>query len=53
VGIVPVILDSPVTGRRKFATNRAFYQGDICDGPLVDRLLAEHPDINAVITARP
>jgi UDP-glucose 4-epimerase len=38
-----VILDSPVTGRRKFAADRAFYQGDSCDGPLVDRLLAEHP----------
>jgi UDP-glucose 4-epimerase len=48
-GIVPVILDSLVTGRREFTAGRAFYQGDICDGPLVDRLFAEHPDIDAVI----
>jgi UDP-glucose 4-epimerase len=48
-GIVPVILDSVVAGRREFAEGRAFYQGDIADGPLVDRVIAEHPDIYAVI----
>jgi UDP-glucose 4-epimerase len=44
-----VILDSLVTGRREFTAGRTFYQGDICKGPLVDRLFAEHPDIDAVI----
>ncbi len=48
-GIEPVILDSLVTGRREFAAGRAFYEGDIADGPLVDRIFAEHPDIGAVI----
>ncbi len=48
-GIRPVILDSLVTGRREFAAGRDFYQGDIADGPLVDRVFAEHPDIGAVI----
>jgi UDP-glucose 4-epimerase len=48
-GISPVILDSLVTGRREFAAGRAFYEGDIADGPLVDRIFAEHPDIGAVI----
>ena len=48
-GIVPVILDSLVTGRREFAAGHAFYRGDISDGPLVDRVFAEHPDIYAVI----
>jgi UDP-glucose 4-epimerase len=48
-GISPVILDSLVTGRREFAAGRAFYQGDIADGPLIDRIFAEHPDIGAVI----
>ena len=48
-GIVPVILDSLVTGRREFTAGRAFYHGDICDGPLVDRIFAEHPDIYAVV----
>ena len=48
-GIVPVILDSLVTGRREFTAGRAFYAGDIADGPLVDRVFAEHPDIGAVI----
>jgi UDP-glucose 4-epimerase len=44
-----VILDSLVTGRREFTAGRAVYEGDISDGPLVDRLFAEHPDIDAVI----
>jgi UDP-glucose 4-epimerase len=48
-GISPVILDSLVTGRCEFAAGRAFYQGDIADGPLIDRIFAEHPDIGAVI----
>jgi len=48
-GIIPVILDSLVTGRREFTAGRPFYHGDIADGPLVDRLFAEHPDIDAAI----
>jgi len=48
-GISPVILDNLVTGRREFTAGREFYQGDIADGPLVDRILAEHRDIGAVI----
>lgn len=48
-GIDAVILDSLVTGRREFAAGRKFYEGDIADGPLVDRIFAEHPDIYAVI----
>jgi UDP-glucose 4-epimerase len=48
-GIEVVILDSLVTGRREFAAGREFYEGDIADGPLVDRIFAEHPDIYAVI----
>ena len=48
-GIGPVILDGLVTGRREFAVGRAFYEGDIADGPLIDRIFAEHPDIGAVI----
>jgi UDP-glucose 4-epimerase len=48
-GITPVILDSLVTGRREFTAGHAFYAGDIADGPLIDRVFAEHPDIDAVI----
>ncbi len=48
-GISTVILDSLVTGRREFAAGHAFYQGDIADGELIDRIFAEHPDIGAVI----
>ena len=48
-GIDVVILDSLVTGRREFVTGREFYQGDVADGLLVDRIFTEHPDIYAVI----
>ncbi|GAB2746037.1 UDP-glucose 4-epimerase GalE [Kitasatospora kifunensis] len=48
-GITPVILDSLVTGRQEFAEGRAFYRGDIADGALVDRIFAEHPEIEAVV----
>ena len=48
-GHVPVILDSLVTGRREFTAGRVFYHGDICDGGLLDRVFAEHPDICAAV----
>ncbi|WP_236246381.1 UDP-glucose 4-epimerase GalE [Streptomyces sp. CC210A] len=48
-GIDVVVLDSLVTGRREFVADRPFYEGDIADGPLVDRIFAEHPDIDAVV----
>jgi UDP-glucose 4-epimerase len=48
-GITPVILDSLVTGRAEFTAGHAFYPGDIADGPLIDRIFAEHPDIDAAV----
>ncbi|WP_035849249.1 UDP-glucose 4-epimerase GalE [Kitasatospora azatica] len=48
-GRTPVILDNLVTGRREFTEGRAFYEGDIADGELVDRIFAEHPEIEAVV----
>jgi UDP-glucose 4-epimerase len=48
-GISPVILDSLVTGRREFTAGRIFYEGDIGDGALIDRIFAEQPDIEAVV----
>ncbi|WP_225824065.1 UDP-glucose 4-epimerase GalE [Streptomyces naphthomycinicus] len=48
-GIEPILLDNLVTGRREFTTGRVFYEGDIADGELVDRVFSEHPDIAAVI----
>jgi UDP-glucose 4-epimerase len=47
--ITPVILDSLVTGRREFTSGRDFYEGDIADGALLDRVFADHPDIEAVV----
>ncbi|MER6821276.1 UDP-glucose 4-epimerase GalE [Streptomyces cellulosae] len=48
-GIEPVILDNLVTGRKEFTQGRSFYEGDIADGGLVDRIFAEHPEIETVI----
>jgi UDP-glucose 4-epimerase len=48
-GITPVILDNLVTGRLEFTANRDFYEGDIADGTLLDKIFAEHPDIEAVV----
>jgi UDP-glucose 4-epimerase len=48
-GITPVILDSLVTGKREFTRGRAFFEGDIADGAVVDKVFAEHPDIYAVV----
>jgi UDP-glucose 4-epimerase len=48
-GMDVVILDSLVTGRVEFAAGRPFYHGDIADGDLLDRVFAEHPDIDATV----
>ncbi len=48
-GITPVLLDNLVTGRREFTRQREFYDGDIADGGLLDKIFAEHPDIEAAV----
>jgi UDP-glucose 4-epimerase len=48
-GHQPVILDNLVTGRREFCDGRPFYQGDIADPAVLDRVMDEHPDIAAVV----
>lgn len=48
-GMTPVILDNLARGRREFTEGRTFYEGDISDGALIDRIFSEHPDISAVV----
>jgi len=48
-GHTPVILDSLITGRVEFTNAHIFYQGDIADRPLLERIFREHPDIYATI----
>ncbi|GEB57145.1 UDP-glucose 4-epimerase GalE [Streptomyces gardneri] len=48
-GIDVVILDDLSTGRAEFVEGRTWYRGDIADGDLIDRIFAEHPDIDATI----
>lgn len=48
-GITPVILDDYSTGLRVFAERFAHYEGDIADVALLNRIMDEHPDIEAVV----
>ncbi|MFB7471541.1 UDP-glucose 4-epimerase GalE [Kitasatospora sp. NPDC056184] len=48
-GITPVVLDDLSKGRPEFVEGRVFYRGDIADPELVDRIFAEHPDIDATV----
>ncbi|MFC5253075.1 UDP-glucose 4-epimerase GalE [Streptomyces nigrescens] len=48
-GITPVLLDNLARGRAEFTEGRIFYEGDISDGALIDRILSEHPDISTVV----
>jgi UDP-glucose 4-epimerase len=50
-GITPVILDNLATGRAEFAKGLDFYQGNIADGVVLDKIFAEHPDIDAAVHA--
>ncbi|GGT56040.1 UDP-glucose 4-epimerase GalE [Streptomyces atratus] len=45
----PIILDNLVTGRREFTEGRIFYEGDIADRALLERVFDDFPDIEAVI----
>ncbi|MGN7948251.1 UDP-glucose 4-epimerase GalE [Microbacterium sp. 22215] len=48
-GIDVVILDDLSTGVQAFCEGRRLYVGDIADGATLDRLLGDHPDIDAVV----
>ncbi|OIV37299.1 UDP-glucose 4-epimerase GalE [Mangrovactinospora gilvigrisea] len=52
-GDVPVLLDDLSRGRAEFGDplgdGRVLYRGDIADEALVERILTEHPDIEAVV----
>ncbi|MGC9669026.1 UDP-glucose 4-epimerase GalE [Planosporangium sp. 12N6] len=50
-GLTPVVVDNLSTGRAEFVRDRIFYHGDIADGPLIDKVFAEHPEIAAVVHA--
>ncbi|MFI9273408.1 NAD-dependent epimerase/dehydratase family protein [Kitasatospora sp. NPDC052896] len=47
-GIEPVILGNIAAARGEIAAGHTFYVGDISDVRLVERILADHPDIFAV-----
>jgi UDP-glucose 4-epimerase len=47
--LIPVVLDNLHTGRREFTQGLIFFEGDIADESLVNRLFDEHPDIDVTI----
>jgi UDP-glucose 4-epimerase len=48
-GLTPIIVDNLVNGRREFTEGRRFYEGDIGDREVLDRVFDDHPDIYAVV----
>ncbi len=48
-GHTPVVLDSLLSGPRRFVGDRIFYEGDIADRPLLRRIVDEHPDLEATV----
>lgn len=48
-GYEVVVLDSLVSGNRNFTTNRKFYQGDIADKKLIEKIFEENEDIEFAI----
>ncbi len=48
-GHTPVLLDNLSVGRVEFTRGRIFYQGDIADPRILERIFSEHPDILATI----
>jgi len=48
-GHTPIVLDSLVTGREEFTRNRIFYQADIADREVLQKIFQDHPDIEAAL----
>lgn len=48
-GHTPIVLDSLVTGPRAFTAGRLFYEGDVADGALLARVVADHSDLFCTI----
>ena len=48
-GVETVVLDDLSTGMREFAEESELYVGDIADVELINRIIDEHPDIDAVV----
>ena len=48
-GHTPIILDSLVTGRKEFTEGKIFYQGDIADRQVLEKIFSDHPEIKHCI----
>jgi nucleoside-diphosphate-sugar epimerase len=48
-GHTPIIVDSLLSGPGIFTRDRIFYEGDIADRELIDKIISEHPDIECTI----
>lgn len=48
-GITPIILDDFSRGLRSFAARHTYYEGDIADAQVLNRIFTDHPEIEDVI----
>ncbi len=48
-GHKPIILDSLINGKREFTKDYIFYEGDIADRALLEKVFTDHPDIRCTI----
>ena len=48
-GHTPVVLDSLYRGPRQFTTGRIFYEADVADAAVLDKIIAEHPDLECTV----
>jgi UDP-glucose 4-epimerase len=48
-GHTPILLDSLTRGHAEFVRGRAFYQGDIADKALLEKVFQDHPEIQACV----
>jgi UDP-glucose 4-epimerase len=48
-GHTPIIMDSLLSGPRVFTRGRVFYDGDIADRSVIQKIFEEHPDIECTI----
>lgn len=48
-GHEPVILDSLINGRKEFVEDKIFYNGDIADRSIIEKIMNENPGIDTMI----
>ncbi|MBI15632.1 MAG: UDP-glucose 4-epimerase GalE [Chloroflexi bacterium] len=48
-GHTPIIIDSLITGKKNYISNRIFYKGDISEKEILTEIFRDHPEIHTTI----